>query len=143
MQSSKPSTSTKPKITGPAKKEDPRKQPKLQKCPVVTNPFSNKELHEGLYVGDPCGKFQGRTLLRGKEVPPRKIPHEALYITCPIKPSGKPEIIPVDPRIEFYKKLERERAKMAMNAKLDTLSGISEIRDQIEEGRLDWGKAEQ
>ena len=63
-----------------------------------------------------ANKFHGRTLLRGKSVPPRRIPHEALYKFCPVKPSGKLEVIPEDPRPGHYARKALEELQKRTHA---------------------------
>ena len=48
--------------------------------------------------------FHGRTLLKGKSIPARRIPLDPLYLERPIKPSGQPETKPRDPRPSIYRK---------------------------------------
>ena len=52
-----------------------------------------------------AGKFHGRTLLFGFGVPIREIPHRPLFLLRPIRASGRPETIPVDPRPAHYAQL--------------------------------------
>ena len=49
-----------------------------------------------------AGKFHGRTLLSGEDVPARMIPFHPLYLFHPIRRSGRPEEIPRDPRPAHY-----------------------------------------
>ena len=68
----------------------------------------NSHLFDFLYVRSPNGKFCGRTLLKG-DAKPRLIPRDPLYLTQPTRPSGKPEIVPTDPR-KRNKKDENDNA---------------------------------
>ena len=67
------------------------------------------------------GKFHGRTLLMGKGVPPRYIPTEPLYLIKPVTSRGTPQVIPVDPRIEFYKKRQDLHCEQEFDSYVDTL----------------------
>ena len=70
----------------------------LNQVQVYIDKLTSKANNQDTTKADRVKAFHGRTLLKGKEVPPRIIPLEPLYIKRPVKPSGKREIIPQDPR---------------------------------------------
>ena len=68
-----------------------------------------------------AGKFHGRTLLSGAEVPVRMIPYKALYLFHPIRQSGKLQEIPIDPRTAHYARRQNRLSSEKLTNLLDSL----------------------
>ena len=81
------------------------------------------------------GKFHGRTLLSGAEVPVRMIPYKPLYLFHPIRQSGKLQEIPIDPRTAHYARRRNRLSSQKLTNLLDSLchigpeSGDSSVSD--------------
>ena len=68
-----------------------------------------------------AGKFHGRTLLSGAEVPVRMIPYKPLYLFHPIRQSGKLQEIPIDPRTAHYARRQNRLSSEKLTNLLDSL----------------------
>ena len=68
-----------------------------------------------------AGKFHGRTLLSGAEVPARMIPYKPLYLFHPIRQSGKLQEIPIDPRTAHYARRQNRLSSEKLTNLLDSL----------------------